>query len=99
MTNCRQKQPHFNRIGREALLILKKELPRGYGSIIQEKLLLAGHRYSRSMIERVLNPDDNRYSELIIEAAIALRNEYISQKIELQSKVDKMESDILNSAL
>lgn len=92
MTDCRQNQPYLNRVSKDALKKLKEELPRGYGAIIRNKLIKLGKDYSRSMIERVLNPDDDRYNELIIEVAIQVRNEFREYA---KTKTSEMEQEII----
>jgi hypothetical protein len=44
------------------------------------------------MIERVLNPDDERYNELIIEVAIQVRNEFREYA---KTKTSEMEQEII----
>jgi hypothetical protein len=69
------------KISKEAALKLKNDLPPGSWREIQKRVKIAsGIEYSRSMIYSVLNPDDLRENDLILDEAIALRNELAQKK-------------------
>ena len=75
-------------VSKKALVILRDQLPTGAASKIQERLAKKGVIKSISYIIRVLNPEDlAATSEVILTEAIALRDEYLIHKAEIEKRI------------
>jgi hypothetical protein len=77
-------------VSKKALIILRDQLPTGAAAKIQERLAKKGTVKSISYIIRVLNPEDTAAtSEIILNEAIALRDEYLAHLAEIESRILK----------
>lgn len=77
-------------VSKQALILLRSQLPTGAAVKIQERLSKKGIIKSVSMIIRVLNPeDDAANNEDILNEAILLRDEYLSHLAEIESRILK----------
>jgi hypothetical protein len=77
-------------ISKKALIKLSKDLPYGSSTTIRTRLMKKypdKEPYTIDYIRRVLDPDDPRKNTLIIEEAIAYRNELLAAEDDLNDKV------------
>ena len=61
-------------IKKKAARMLRKQLPRGSAKLIQENLSKKGQLFSLDYINKVLDPEDTRYNQVIINEAISIKN-------------------------
>ncbi len=61
-------------IKKKASRMLRKQLPRGSAKLIQESLSKKGQLFSLDYINKVLDPEDTRYNQVIINEAITVKN-------------------------
>jgi hypothetical protein len=74
-------------INSKAAKKLRKDLPRGSAKLIQSRLQLQGIRFCISHINKVLDPDDDRYNQIIINEAISLSRELKELKISTEEQI------------
>ena len=72
------------KIRKKVLLELRRNLPKGSGVVIQERLAARGIEYSLSYIYRVLDPESEPYNEAIVDEATSYLEEL--QIIRLQKE-------------
>jgi len=68
------KYPLDSMIKKKAARMLRKQLPRGSAKLIQENLSKKGQLFSLDYINKVLDPEDTRYNQVIINEAISIKN-------------------------
>jgi hypothetical protein len=66
---------------------LRKDLPRGSARLIQQRLQLQGRRFCLSHINKVLDPEDDRYNKIIINEAISLSRELKEQMLSTEEQI------------
>ncbi len=66
---------------------LRDGLPKGYARVIRERLCSAGIEFSEDYIYQCLNPDSRKYSLLVVEEAIKVRDEYNDKIKDVENKI------------
>lgn len=66
---------------------LKESLPPGFGPVLREKLLNAGHDFSVGYIYRVINPDEDDFNMLILDEALLYLGELKKERLEKEEKI------------
>jgi hypothetical protein len=74
-------------VSNDILKILRDQLPRGSAATIRERLIKKGFTYTLNYINDVLDPDDSRKNEIILDEAIVLRDEILIQKNGLEGRI------------
>jgi len=77
-------------LGKNDMQVLRDLLPKGTASKIQNKLLKRGVTFSVNYINQVLDPEDKKSNQKIIDCAFE-----IATAIKEQSIVDKQRLDFL----
>ncbi len=82
------------KISRDSLIELRKKLFRGSPKTIRLRLLAKGTIVSTQYISRCLDPDNKRYSQIIIEEAIMLGEENTNQMNQLSQRIGTLNDAI-----
>lgn len=67
------------KLDKRTLKKLYSDLPYGASGEIKKRLAAQGYEFAASYIRAVLNPDDHRMNTIIIDVAIAYRDEVAAE--------------------
>ncbi len=73
----------------EVIKSLRDEMPRGFAIQIKKRLEQRNIKYSRGMIEQVMNPNNPRTNSEIVIEALALLNEIKAKNQEILQQLRK----------
>jgi hypothetical protein len=82
------------KISKNKLKILRDMLPKGSILIIRNNLSKKGHGYSQSYVSKCLDPNNDRYNEMIVNEALLLiedlkvRSQKIDQRIAVLNEME-----------